>query len=148
MRQLETSVHIDATPDEVWRVLTDFDHYGEWNPFITSIEGPVEVGARLSVSLTPPRGRTIRMKPTVRVVQPGRRLRWLGHLGVPGIFDGEHEFVVEPVGPPDGPGARFTQRETFRGAMVPFVRRILERTRTGFEAMNRALKERVEAVAP
>jgi hypothetical protein len=148
MRQLETSVHIDATPDEVWRVLTDFDRYGEWNPFITSIEGPVEVGARLSVSLTPPGGRTIRMKPTVRVVQPGRRLRWLGHLGVPGIFDGEHEFVVEPAEPPDERGALFTQRETFRGAMVPFVGRILERTRRGFEAMNRALKERVEAVAP
>jgi hypothetical protein len=147
MRRLETSVHIDATPDEVWRVLTDFEHYGEWNPFITSIEGPVEVGARLSVLLAPPGGRSIRMKPTIRVLEPTRRLRWLGRLGVPGIFDGEHEFVVEPVGPPDERGARFTQQETFRGALVPFVGRILGRTRLGFEAMNRALKERVEAVA-
>ena len=146
MRTLDTSVPIDATPDEVWRVLTDFDRYPEWNPFITSIAGPLETGARLAVSLTPRGGRTIRMKPAVRAVEPGRRLVWLGHLGVPGIFDGEHEFIVEPAERPGG-GSVFRQRETFRGALVPLVGRLLERTRTGFEAMNYALKERVEASA-
>jgi hypothetical protein len=143
MRQLETSVHIDAAADAVWDVLTDFDRYPEWNPFITSIAGALAAGARLSVSLAPPGGRTVAMKPTVRAVEPGRRLAWLGHLGVPGIFDGEHEFVVEP----GGGGAIFTQRETFRGALVPFVGRLLERTRTGFEAMNAALKKRVEGAS-
>jgi hypothetical protein len=146
MRQLETEVRIDATADEVWRVLADFDRYPEWNPFITSIAGPLVVGERLSVSLTPPGGRTIRMKPTVRAVEPGRRLAWLGHLGVPGIFDGEHELAMEPAAPGEH-GCRFAQRETFRGALVPFVGRLLERTRTGFEAMNHALKERVESLS-
>jgi hypothetical protein len=147
MRRLETSVHIDRSAAEVWRVLTDFDRYPEWNPFITSIAGPLQSGARLSVSLRPPGGRTIRMKPTVRVVEPGRRLTWLGHLGVPGIFDGEHELVVEPGGPAGDQGSVFTQQETFRGALVPFVGRLLERTRTGFEAMNTALKKRVEGAS-
>jgi hypothetical protein len=31
-------------------------------------------------------------------VVPGRTLRWLGHLLVPGIFDGEHYFEIEPLG--------------------------------------------------
>jgi hypothetical protein len=144
MRQLDTSVHIDATPEEVWEVFADFDRYPEWNPFITAIAGPLQDGARLSVSLAPPGGRAIRMKPAVRAVEAGRRLRWLGHLGVPGIFDGEHEFVVEAR---DG-GSVFTQRETFTGVLVPFFGRVLERTRSGFEAMNHALKERVEANSP
>ncbi len=44
MRVLEKTIEIDATPDEVWAVLTDFDDYGDWNPFVTSITGPVGGG--------------------------------------------------------------------------------------------------------
>jgi hypothetical protein len=142
MRVLEKTIAIDATPDKVWDVLTDFAEYEKWNPFITSITGPAEKGGRLAVSLTPPGGRTIVMKPTVRAVDPNHRFAWLGRLGVPWIFDGEHEFLMEPAS--DGTTV-FTQRETFRGALVPFVGGVLEKTAAGFEAMNVALKQRVEA---
>lgn len=142
MRVLEKTIDIDATPDEVWEVLIDFGEYEAWNPFITSITGPAEPGERLAVALTPPGGRTMVMKPTVRAADRSRRFAWLGRLGVPWIFDGEHEFLMEP-------GAQgttvFTQRETFRGALVPFVRGVLRKTEAGFEVMNVALKRRVEA---
>jgi hypothetical protein len=40
---------------------------------------------------------------------------------------------------------RLVQRERFRGILVPLVWRTLDRdTRRGFEAMNQALKQRVE----
>jgi hypothetical protein len=142
MRVLEKTIEIDATPDEVWAVLTDFDDYDEWNPFVTSICGAAEKGARLAVVLAPPGGRAITMKPTVRAAEASRRFAWLGHLGVPGIFDGAHEFLIDP-------GAEgttvFTQRETFRGALVPFVDGVLKKTEAGFVLMNQALKDRVEA---
>jgi hypothetical protein len=142
MRVLEKTIEIDATPDEVWAVLTDFDDYDEWNPFVTSICGAAEKGARLAVVLAPPGGRAITMKPTVRAAEASRRFAWLGHLGVPGIFDGAHEFLIDP-------GAEgttvFTQRETFRGALVPFVGGVLKKTEAGFVLMNQALKDRVEA---
>jgi hypothetical protein len=81
------------------------------------------------------------MKPRVRAADENRRFAWLGRLGVPHIFDGEHEFVMEPAA--DGTTV-FTQRETFRGALVPFLGRLLAQTKSGFEAMNVALKQRVE----
>lgn len=142
MRVLETHIDIDAAPEEVWSVLTDFDHYGEWNPFITRIEGPVVIGERLSVTIAPPGGRAIRMGPKVRAADTNRHFAWLGHLGVPRVFDGAHEFVIEPTATG---GTAFTQRETFRGVLVPFVGRMLARTRDGFVAMNHALKQRAEA---
>ena len=77
-------IDIDATPDEVWEVLTDFDDYGDWNPFITSITGPAEPGARLAVALAPPGGRAITMKPTVRAAErepPVRLARPPGRAG-------------------------------------------------------------------
>jgi hypothetical protein len=138
---LEKKVGIGASPDRVWAVLTDFDAYPEWNPFITSIAGPTRAGERLVVDLTPPGGRTITMRPRVQVVESGRRFGWLGHLGVRGVFDGAHEFVIDPA---DDGGAVFTQRETFRGVLVPFVGRLLTRTEEGFAAMNAALKRRAE----
>jgi hypothetical protein len=141
MRVLENTVDIAATPDQVWDVLTDFAEYEEWNPFITSITGPPDLGGRLAVSLTPPGGRTIVMKPTVRAVDPNRRFAWLGRLGVPWVFDGTHEFLMEPRS--DGTTV-FTQRETFRGALVPFVGGVLRKTEAGFGLMNVALKQRVE----
>jgi hypothetical protein len=81
-------------------------------------------------------------RPRVKQVSPGRKLRWLGHLFVPGLFDGEHAFRIELSG---AGGIRFRQSEQFSGILVPLLpSQIYATTRRGFEQMNRALKDRVE----
>ena len=140
MQRLEAVIEIDADPSEVWSVVTDFAHYPDWNPFVTSIEGPCEVGARLRVTIAPPGGRAMTLRPVVRAADAVRELRWLGRLFVPGVFDGEHTFRVEPTGTGR---TRFTQSETFRGVLVPFTSGVLAKTGAGFEAMNRALADEV-----
>jgi hypothetical protein len=143
--ELSTAVYIDAPPETVWRVLTDFEDYPEWNPFLRVL-GRANEGAHLSVELRPPGRRTVTFRPTVTRVERGREFRWLGHLGVPGLYDGEHRFRVEA----DGDGTRFTQSERFDGLLVGVVNRWLgmgPATEAGFEAMNDALKTRAEAAA-
>jgi hypothetical protein len=79
------------------------------------------------------------------VSEKDRSFGWLGHLGISGVFDGAHRFDLEPL---PGGGTRFVQTEHFRGALVPLLRGWLRRsTLPGFEAMNGALAERVEAAA-
>jgi len=39
MRQIETFTDIDAPPQAVWDILTNFAAYGRWNPFIPNISG-------------------------------------------------------------------------------------------------------------
>ena len=95
MRELSTQIEFDGTPDEVWEVLQDLAAHAEWNPFITKIDGELRPGAKLDVRLEPEGERGITMHPTVLAVEPGRELRWLGHLLVPGVFDGEHRFLIE-----------------------------------------------------
>ncbi len=142
-RVLHTEIVIDAPSQDVWAILEDTAVYPEWNPFIRRISGRLEVGSRLDVELAPPGGRAMTIRPTVREVQPGRVLRWLGSVGMPGVFDGEHSFQVEPLG--EGQ-VRFVQSEKFSGILVPVVMAFIgDSTRQGFEAMNRALKERAEA---
>lgn len=124
----------------VWQVLTDFAAYPEWNPFIRAVEGRVEAGERLRVEIEAAGKRHV-FRPVVLQATEGRALRWLGRVGVPGVFDGEHAFYLEP----DGVGTRLRQEESFQGFLVPLLWRQVEpATRAGFEAMNAALKARAE----
>jgi hypothetical protein len=87
-------------------------------------------------------GSAITLHPKVVELVEGRRLRWLGRLGLPGLFDADHLFIVEPSAVAE---SRFIQRERFTGALVPFVRRSLDRgTLPAFQAMNAAIKDRAE----
>jgi uncharacterized protein YndB with AHSA1/START domain len=54
MRELRREVEIEAPPERVWAVVTDFAAYPEWNPFIGRISGDLQEGARLEVRIEPP----------------------------------------------------------------------------------------------
>ena len=142
MRELRTEIEFDGTPEEVWAVLADLRAYPEWNPFIEKIDGELRVGGKLDVTLQPVDERGITLHPTVLAVEPGRELRWLGHLMVPGIFDGEHHFQIEEAGQDR---VRFTQSERFGGILLPLLWKKLRDggTAKGFRAMNEALARRV-----
>jgi hypothetical protein len=142
VREIETTVEIDAPPVAVWRVLTDFPAYGEWNPFIRSIAGTAQAGERLTVRLEPPGAKGMTIKPTVLTDEPDRELRWKGRLVIPRLFDGEHTFRIEPL---DGQRSRFVHGERFTGILVSLVKGVLGKTEAGFEEMNAALKRRVES---
>lgn len=122
-------------------MLTGFNLYPAWNPFIVSVAGRLE-DRRLAVRIQPWEGRLWRFHPRVVRLAEERELCWLGRLGLPWLFDGRHCFELQP----DGPGrTRFVQRETFRGLLVPLLpRSMFQAVERGFEAMNEALKERVE----
>jgi hypothetical protein len=143
MKEIHTEIEIQAPADRIWRVLTDFAAYPEWNPFVRRVVGEIKVGSRLHVFAQPSGGKGMWFRPKVLVVDPCRELRWLGHLWVPGLFHGEHTFVIESRG--EG-CARFIQREQFEGLLLPLLSKMLEvDTRRGFEEMNQALKARYEA---
>ena len=140
---IETSIQIGAPPSRVWQVLTDFQAMSNWNPFIRSIWGPLKEGARLAIHITPPGKSGMRFRPTLLVMKPEQELRWLGSLLIPGLFSGEHYFLLQPEG---AERSQLVHGENFSGLLVGlFARRgMLDATREGFNAMNLALKERVE----
>jgi hypothetical protein len=133
---LAASIQIDASPQQVWQVLTDRAAYPRWNPFITSSTGPLRLGATLTNRMHDASGDTT-FTPVVQVVEPGRELRWLGSVGPGFIFDGQHTFTITPLGPDR---VLFTQREDFTGVAVPFYEGHLHAdTLPQFRAMNAAL---------
>jgi hypothetical protein len=141
-KQLFAEIEIDAPPERVWQVLVDLPAYPDWNPFIVGADGRPEESARLTLRMQPVGARAVTLRPTVVEVTPGQRLRWLGRVGVPGIFDADHVLTVAAAA---GGGTLFSQSEVFRGVLVPILARSLDRhTLPAFRAMNEALKDRAE----
>ena len=141
MHRLETSIEINASAERVWSLLMDFPAYPRWNPFVRSIEGNPSAGESLRVVIQSPGSSGMRFRPEVLACVPNRELRWKGRLWMPGLFDGEHYFRLEP----GRSGVLFAQGEVFSGLLVPLFRRSLDgATRRGFVLMNEALKREAE----
>ncbi len=138
MTELYTEIEIDAPAETVWRILMDFENYPNWNPFIRRVEGETKPGSQLKVFIQPSGGMGMAMKPNVVENTANLKFSWLGSLLVKGLFDGRHEFLLEPKADNK---VKFIQREEFSGILVPIIWALVKKnTRRGFEEMNSALK--------
>lgn len=82
-------------------------------------------------------------KPTILTKTENRELRWSGKVLIKGLFIGNHSFeLMENV---DGT-TKFFQSEKFTGILVWLFDP--EKTKNGFEEMNRKLKELAEEKLP
>jgi hypothetical protein len=141
MRLISTSIAIMASPARVWDVLTRFHEYPEWNPFMRSVSGSPVAGATLDVVIHPPGGKEISFHPKISAVRPNHELRWKGRLFVPGLFDGEHFFLLSA----SDEGTLLQHGERFSGMLVQLLgSSIFKTTEEGFVQMNEAIKTRVE----
>jgi hypothetical protein len=140
--EIKTQIQINAKAEKVWRILTDFERYPRWNPFIKSIKGTAEVGKTISVRIEPPEAKGMTFTPKVLAFTPNKEFRWKGKLLLTGLFDGEHIFEIIDNGDET---VTFLHREKFSGLLVPAFRKMLEvNTPNGFRAMNEKLKELAE----
>lgn len=138
-KEIKTEILINATPEKVWNVLTNFSEYPKWNPFIKSLEGEVAVGKKIVAYIAPPEAKGMTFKPTVLAFEKNKEFRWIGHLLFAGLFDGEHKFELID----NGNGTTlFKQSEKFGGILVPLFHKMLDvNTTNGFNAMKLALKK-------
>lgn len=143
MKNYQTEISINAPAEKVWETLMDHKNYGDWNPFITSIEGNAKVNEVLKVNLQMEGSKGMSIAPKVLQNDGKSEFRWLGHMGFKGLFDGEHYFKVEAISPTE---SRFIHGENFSGILRSLILAMVgKKTLQGFKAMNLALKNRVEA---
>jgi hypothetical protein len=142
MKNLETEITINANSQEVWKVLMDHQEYPNWNPFIKHISGNTTQGENLNVTIHPEGKAPIDFTPVVLINKEQKEFRWLGHLFVKGLFDGEHYFKLEASGPNQ---IKFIHGENFSGLLSGALMKMIGNdTKQGFITMNEALKFRVE----
>ena len=76
MRNLETEITINASPQVVWDILLDHSTYPKWNPFYQrEISGSVQPGENLLVNIQPPDNKAMEFKPLVLVNEKEKEFR-------------------------------------------------------------------------
>jgi len=142
MKSIETEIVIQAPAEQIWNVLTGFEDYSEWNPFITSIGGSLVQGKSLEVTMEIEPGKANTFNPLLLSVIPRKKICWRGKYLAKWIFQGTHYFILEKT---DNGETHFIHGETFSGIMVNnYMKRKGGMVREKFIALNKALKERAE----
>lgn len=143
MRVAET-LDVAAPAETVWRVVTDFPRYAEWNPFVVACRSTLEPGSTIEMR--------VRVLPFVAQPQrervfehvPGRRMRY-GIDPMPlGALRSSRAHEVEAVGPDR---SRYVSTFALDGWLAPVVATLFgARLERGFAAMSAGIKTRAEAL--
>jgi len=143
VKEIRTEIDIKASPEKTWKILTDFERYQQWNPFIRHISGAPNEGSNLEIHIQTPKGKNRIYRPRVTKVDPFRELRWYGKSFIPGLFNGERIFTIEPSGSSDS--VHFVHTEIFTGLIVTLVGNKLDKDMyESFLKMNNSFKQEVE----
>ena len=137
-------VIVDAAPDRVWTVLTDFESYADWNAFNPGVVTSLEAGSpvALTVRMWPWMfgGVPVRQVEQVREVVPGQRLVWGAEI-LGGLVSAERIQTLEAV---EG-GTRYRTVDTIGGPLSWVVAGLFGRSLSrGFARMARDLARACE----
>jgi hypothetical protein len=140
VRSYESTSHIQAGPDAVWRVLADASAYPTWDSGVKSVDGTIAPGEKIKVVSEASPGRAFPV--TVTEMVPGQSMTWAGGMPL-GLFRGVRTFTLTP----EDRGTRFRMREEYTGPLLPVIWRSMPDLGPSFEQFARGLKARTEATA-
>ena len=132
------AIHIHATPEVLWALLTDAADFPRWNSTVTSVDGPIALGQRLAIRVKVAPERVF--KPRVTELAAPSRMVWSD--GMAPMFKGVRTFTLTPRG--DG-STDFSMVEVLSGAMLPMIRGSLPDFGPPFEQYAADLKREAEA---
>ena len=121
MIEAVTEARIDAPPDKVWSVLTDFGRYAQWHPWLT-IRGVAAPGASINCSLgVLRRGQIYSTDARIKDFQEQMLLSWV--FGIRGVFVMEERFSMEQI----ETGASLRHSVTYRGLLALLLGRAMKK---------------------
>ncbi len=142
--EVKTEIEIDSSANEVWKILSNFEEYAQWNPFITKISGELRKNAPIEVTIALPFSQSLVFPLKVERQTRGKEMVWSGETLAPNILDALHTFQINKLGPNK---VQFVQTEKVSGLLLyillPFYKSAMERN---FKKMNLALKNKAEGV--
>jgi hypothetical protein len=136
---MECAVQCDikAPASRIWALLTDAPGFPRWNTTVTSLEGPIALGNKVTIRVPAAPKRAFR--PTVTLFVPNAEMVWSD--GMAPMFKGVRTYTLAPK--QDGT-TEFTMREVFAGVMLPLIKGSLPDFGPIFETYASDLKREAE----
>lgn len=132
-RETTVSIEINATPENVWSLITDISKIPSWTSQVLSIEGTIQVGETIKLVSALDEKRVFKLK--VKECVPNEHLRW-------GDSQGNRSYLIKPK----GDGVVFTMTEKIGGLMFPLYAKYIPPFDESFEAYAADLKKQAESV--
>lgn len=143
MIELSATIEVDHPPSAVWDVLTDFDAYEAWNPYLTVRRGTPNEGSAIELQVAPEARHMRTETGKVTEAEIGERLRFDAVALYRVIYASTRIIDLEAL---DTGRTRVRSRAEYRGILAPLVAG--KDLREDLESMNRALVDRIEAQYP
>jgi hypothetical protein len=142
--EIKDKVEINASIEEVWATIIDFESYADWNSQLEYLGGEVKPNGKLHLKLAAEGADPYEFKPIISYWEENEKFAWLAQTGFPKVFDGEHFFELERV---DDTTTLVTNREEYRGVMSLIMKNLpmMKTAPEGFKKMNEELKEYIES---
>lgn len=136
--QLEyaVSTHIEAPVERIWTLLTQAEHYPEWNSTIVSLKGEIRLQGQLELVSTIAPKQSFKLK----VVELNAPYSMVWQSGQPPFFSGRRSYTLSP----QPSYVLFTMRENFKGLLLPVIAKSLPDFRKNFEQFAADLKQVAE----
>ncbi|AFU04357.1 SRPBCC domain-containing protein [Nocardia brasiliensis] len=140
---IDASVDIDAPAERVWQVITDFPHYGEWNPFVSECRSSLVPGEPIDM-VVHLGGRPRRQREWIRSHTPGHEL---SYSMKPTPFGALHSLRSHTLTPLGDHRTRYESHFELNGWLHPLVVALLgKHLKAGFAGMTAGIQQRAEAL--
>lgn len=141
---IEKIVEINASPAQVWEVITDLKRYPEWNPFMRECSTTFKPGAPIDMKVA----LFAKPQPQQEIVKEYVEGKLFSYTMKPvggGTLSSFRSHEVEAL-----PNGRTRYRSYFylKGWLMPVVRGLMgSRLEKGFAGMTKGIQDRAEAMA-
>ncbi len=137
-RSFEGSCQSEATPDQAWAFWTDPERWLGGPIEVARLDGPFEVGARITTKVT---GNRLLTSTVTKIEKPWL---WTGVAKGPGL-----RMTIDHVIDPTDGGVLLTERLTFAGPLAPLAARLMGgRVVSAFQVTTAHAAQRAEADSP
>ncbi len=113
-KSVHQEIFIEASAQEVWKVLTDVDSIRLWNEVLIPLEGKLEEGETILYEFHQDGSKPSKMSAKVKIISPNELLNQSG--GMSGLLTFDHRYMLKS----DGKYTRLIIHEEYRGIAVPF----------------------------
>jgi hypothetical protein len=137
MTSYATRITIAASPNTIWRILTDAPEYPAWNTTVTRVDGRIAPGETVTVHAKISPGRAFPVK--VTTFDAPARMVWCSGMPL-GLFKGERAFALTAI----GDTTEFVMREAYTGLMAPLITKSIPDLQPAFDEFAACLKVRAE----